>query len=49
MLQVLDSHGEMLGIESLQKFVRETSVLPLREMKQGILDGVAAWPRRFSY
>ena len=49
MLQVLDSHGEMLGIESLQKFVRETSVLPLRQMKQGILDGVAAWPRRFSY
>jgi len=33
----------MLGVEGLQKFVRETSVLPLGEMKQGILDRVAAW------
>jgi hypothetical protein len=43
MLEVFDSHGEMLGIEGLQKIVRETSVLPLREMKQGIPDGDAAW------
>jgi len=41
--EVFDSRGGMLGIERLQKFVRETSVLPLGEMKQGILDRVAAW------
>jgi sigma-B regulation protein RsbU (phosphoserine phosphatase) len=41
--EVFDSRGEMLGVEGLQKFVRETSVLPLGEMKQGILDRVAAW------
>jgi two-component system, sensor histidine kinase ChiS len=41
--EVFDSRGGMLGIEGLQKFVRETSVLPLGEMKQGILNRVAAW------
>ena len=41
--EVFDSRGEMLGVEGLQKFVRETSILPLAEMKQGILDRVAAW------
>lgn len=41
--EVFDSRGEMLGMEGLQKFVRETSALPLGEMKQGILDRVAAW------
>jgi PAS domain S-box-containing protein len=40
---VFDSQGEMLGVEGVQKFVRETSELPLAEMKQGILDRVAAW------
>jgi serine phosphatase RsbU (regulator of sigma subunit) len=33
----------MLGIDGLQKIVRETSLLPLPQMKQGILDRVAAW------
>jgi sigma-B regulation protein RsbU (phosphoserine phosphatase) len=41
--EVFNSGGEMLGIEGLQEFVRETSVLPLVEMKNGILDRVAAW------
>ena len=41
--EVFDSRREMLGIEGLQKFVRETSVLPFGEMRQGILDRVAAW------
>jgi PAS domain S-box-containing protein len=41
--EVFDARGEMLGIEGLQKVVRDTSVLPLAEMKQGILDRVAAW------
>jgi sigma-B regulation protein RsbU (phosphoserine phosphatase) len=40
---VFDIHGEMLGVEGVQKFVRETSELPLAEMKQGILDRVAEW------
>ena len=40
---VFDSHGEMLGIEGVQKFVRETALLPFKQMKQGILDRVAAW------
>jgi sigma-B regulation protein RsbU (phosphoserine phosphatase) len=40
---IFDSRGEMLGVEGVQKFVRETALLPFREMKQGILDRVAAW------
>ncbi len=40
---VFDSRGEMLGVEGVQKFVRETSLLPFHEMKQGILDRVAEW------
>jgi phosphoserine phosphatase RsbU/P len=38
-----DSRGEILGIEGVQKFVRETAVLPFLEMKKGILDRVTAW------
>ena len=38
-----DSRGEMLEVEGVQNFVRETSVLPFSEMKQGILNRVAAW------
>ncbi len=41
--EVFNSGGEMLGLEGLRKFVRETSVLPFDEMKQGILDRIAAW------
>jgi serine phosphatase RsbU (regulator of sigma subunit) len=33
----------MLGVEGVQKIVRETALLPLGEMKQAILDSVAAW------
>lgn len=40
---VFDSRGEMLGVEGVQKFVRETSDLPLSEMKQSILARVAEW------
>ena len=40
---VFDSRGEMLGVEGVQKFVRETSELPFGEMSQGILDRVAEW------
>ena len=41
--EVFNSKGEMLGIEGLQEIVRKTSCLAAHEMKQGILDGVAAW------
>ena len=40
---VFDSRGEKLGVEGLERFVLETSVLPFGEMKQAILDRVAAW------
>jgi sigma-B regulation protein RsbU (phosphoserine phosphatase) len=40
---VFDSQGEMLGVPGVQKFVRETALLPFSEMKQGILDRVAEW------
>jgi PAS domain S-box-containing protein len=41
--EVFDSRGEMLGIPGVQEIVRQTSSLPAEEMKQGILDRVAAW------
>ena len=40
---IFDARGEMLGVSGVQKFVHETSLLPLAEMMQGILDRVAAW------
>jgi PAS domain S-box-containing protein len=40
---VFNSRGEMLGVEGVQKIVRETSRLPFNEMKKGILDRVAEW------
>ena len=40
---VFDSRGKMLGVDGVQNFVRETSLLPFDEMKQGILNRVAAW------
>jgi serine phosphatase RsbU (regulator of sigma subunit) len=41
--EVFNSKGEMLGIEGIREIVRQTAALPSDEMKQGILDGVAAW------
>ena len=41
--EVFNSRGEMLGIEGVREIVRQASALPSEEMKQGILDGVAAW------
>jgi serine phosphatase RsbU (regulator of sigma subunit) len=40
---VFDARGEMLGVRGVRKFVRETSLLPFAEMKQALLDRVAAW------
>jgi PAS domain S-box-containing protein len=41
--EVFDSRGEMLGVSGIQEIVRKLSFRPGVEMKQGILDGVAAW------
>jgi PAS domain S-box-containing protein len=41
--EVFNSRGEMLGISGIEEIVRQASALPAQEMKQGILDGVAAW------
>jgi phosphoserine phosphatase RsbU/P len=40
---IFNSSGDMLGVPGVQKFVRETSTLPFGEMKQALLDRVAAW------
>jgi protein phosphatase len=41
--EVFNSRGEMLGIEGVREIVNQMSILPAQDMKQGILDGVAAW------
>jgi phosphoserine phosphatase RsbU/P len=40
---VFDSQGRMLGVTGIRRFVQETATLPLREMKNGILQRVAEW------
>lgn len=40
---VFNSNGDMLGVEGVIKIVREASLLPFHDMKQGILDAVAEW------
>lgn len=40
---VFNSHGDMLGVPGIAKFVHETALLPFSKMKQGILDRVEAW------
>ena len=41
--EAFNPRGEMLGIEGVREIVRQTSSLPPDQMKQAILDGVAAW------
>ena len=41
--EVFDARGEMLGVQGVQKFVRETALLPFGEMQQALLDRVATW------
>jgi PAS domain S-box-containing protein len=41
--EAFNRRGEMLGISGVQEIVRQTSSLPAEQMKQAILDGVAAW------
>jgi sigma-B regulation protein RsbU (phosphoserine phosphatase) len=40
---VFDSQGKMLGVAGVRRFVHETAMLPLHEMKKAILDRVAQW------
>lgn len=41
--EVFNRQGEMLGISGVEEIVRKSSCLPGGEMKQGILNEVAAW------
>lgn len=41
--EVFNSRGEMLGVAGVREIVRQVSLLPAEEMKQAILDAVAAW------
>ncbi len=40
---VFDSSGEMLGVPGVQRFVRETAMLPFSKMKDALLERVAAF------
>jgi PAS domain S-box-containing protein len=43
LIEVFNASGEMLGVEGLEKLVRQAAARSLPEMKQAILDGVSAW------
>ena len=42
-IEVFNQGGEMLGIEGLEELIRRSANRTLSEMKQAILQGVAAW------
>lgn len=42
-IEVFNQRDEMLGVEGLEDLVRKSAKKTLPEMKQAILDGVAAW------
>jgi PAS domain S-box-containing protein len=41
--EVFNEHNEMLGLEGLEMLVRQSATQALPEMKETILEGVAAW------
>jgi sigma-B regulation protein RsbU (phosphoserine phosphatase) len=43
LVEVFNHEEEMLGIEGFSQLVLDSAKLPLPEMRQAILDGVAAW------
>jgi serine phosphatase RsbU (regulator of sigma subunit) len=43
LFEVFNRSEDMLGIEGLGELVRQSAKRPLPEMRQAILDGVAAW------
>jgi serine phosphatase RsbU (regulator of sigma subunit) len=42
-IEVFNQREEMLGVEGLEELIRKSAKKTLPEMKQAILDGVAAW------
>ena len=45
LVEVFNKSEEMLGVKGLEQLVRQSARRALPEMKQAILDGVAAWSR----
>jgi len=43
LVEVFNNFDAMLGVEGLESLIRQSAKRPLPEMKQAILDGVAAW------
>lgn len=43
LVEVFNHLDDMLGVEGLERLVRQSAKRPLPEMRQAILDGVAAW------
>ena len=43
LVEVFNNLDDMLGVEGLAALVRQSAERTLREMRQAILDGVAAW------
>jgi serine phosphatase RsbU (regulator of sigma subunit) len=43
---VFNSQGQMLGVGGVRRFVQETAMLSLREMKNAILERVTKWGER---
>jgi sigma-B regulation protein RsbU (phosphoserine phosphatase) len=43
LVEVFNRSKEMLGVEGLQELVRQSATRALPEMKQGIVEGAAAW------
>ena len=43
LVEVFNSVDDMLGVEGFSRLVRESAKLPLPQMRQAVLDGVATW------
>ena len=43
LVEVFNSVDDMLGVEGFARLVRDSAKLPLPQMRQAVLDGVAAW------
>jgi phosphoserine phosphatase RsbU/P len=43
LVEVFNHHGNILDVEGLETLVHQSAIRPLPQMRQAILDGVAAW------
>ena len=43
LVEVFNRHDDMLDVEGFAQLVLDSAKLPLPEMRQAVLDGVAAW------